>query len=58
MLQEFKDATRKVKKAIAVQYNDKQMPDDFKQAFPSAGRDVYSNGIIMFSKCPHRPLHS
>ena len=56
MLLEFKDATRHVKGAVSVTYHDKNAPAELTAAFPSVGREVYSNGILEISKCSTNKL--
>lgn len=51
MLLEFKESTRHVSGAIATSYSDKNAPAELTQAFPHTGRETYTNGIILFSKC-------
>ena len=55
-LMEFKDAARHVTNNVAVAYMDKQTPPEFAQKFPHVGREIYTNGILQFSKSSY-PLY-
>ena len=52
MLLEWQDSTRKVKLAPIIKFHDKDIPTELKKAFPSVANEVYSNGLISFSKPP------
>lgn len=51
MLLEWQDSTRKVKLAPNIKFHDKELPMELKRAFPNVANEVYSNGLISFSKC-------
>jgi len=46
MLLEFKETTRHVQGSVAITYHDKSVPTSLAAAFPSTGRETYSNGIL------------
>jgi len=50
MLLEFKEATRHVKGAVSITYHDKGAPAELVTAFPSVGRETYTNGVLQISK--------